>query len=1665
MRTSYRGRLHTAPNMGKDRGRRLAVLLRAAAIICAASLSLLATPALAHASTWGWTVFAGSGSSGVADGPALSATFSGPFDTAVAPDGSVYVADMYGSEVRKVSLVGGEWQVSTVATSGTGTGGLYYPEGLTVAADGTVYVACATEIMEITPGGDVEPFADEHAFNVCLSPDGTDLYATDGDQVLDYLVSDGDLVGTIGDGSAAERDGTPASAEFDDCRGLACDLAGNIYVTDYAGDTVRRIDATTHDVTTIAGAAETADDVDAVGTDARFSYPHDIAWQSSTGDLIVDDQDNGLIRRMHLTADGWAVSTIGSSDTFANPMGVSADPASGTVYVADANGYQVFAGAPLSDSTGPDVSTIGLWNDAYYLPSAVGTITAEDDDSGVASIHWWIDDDTGVTVEGDVATVTLPSESGNYILHWDARDNAGNPTTGQYTITILGAPTGLASPTHPDPDSYYSNATATLTWDRVPGAKGYSYEIDGNPTDDGLDTLADPVHIGFGSPTQLLPTTDRFGQLAVGDFNHDGIPDIAVTWPGYWYITVFYGNGAGGFDDGHVYTAQYDSSDNYTVGQMVVGDFNGDGWDDLAVVLHQQNRDVGLVAVMLNDGSGNLQYGQEHLTGGSDPEGLRVADVNGDGYPDLVVTNQGDSSVGVLLGNGDGSFQGVATYPTGASPHDLTVGDFNGDGSPDIATANEGGSVTLLLNNGDGTFPDPADSSDVNSFSTGSGTSPCAIASADFDGDGNLDVAVADAGTSGGVLLLNGDGSGDLGTPVRVATNVNADQLRAADVTGDGSPDIVAACSSGVALIGNDGTGSFPATVATSDITAFGDSTSVQLADFNADGVPDCVASGGTWGGAQVLLGAPVTATLNGLSDGTHYFHVRATGTDGFGGPIETRKVRVDTAGPSMQFSGIQNGAAYFSGDAPDSVISAVDPGMPDASGVATLAYYDSADDSYGETSSASVTLTAPTEPGTYFYEYIALDSAGNYPVDENGEFAVGETNFTIVGDMTGLTSPTHPDAGTWYGNDSPGFDWDVQDGVGYSYSIDQSQDGVPDTTTDTVSEDGTAATEGPLADGTWYFHVRPVAIGAGGGEQAGDTQTLRVNIDTTGPVCSIEGAPEEGGLYDGSSDVTLTATDPNWPASSGATGLEEALLVDGEQVRPWAASPAGDTEGGTFVVPIAGLPSVDGSHTYTIELRGTDAAGNVGSVYSLDYRVEHAAAAHDDTVTCYSRPAWVTPLSNDDDGVGDVATCTQPANGSVTQPSDAASNTLLYTPDASFLGTDTFTYTTTGGQSATVTVNVLPNVSAPQGVHASKLTTHSVQVGWSAPASFGSGFASYQASWRASGTVDWSPCAAVTDAGATTCTVDGLVADVTYQFRVTVTDTGEYSATSDPVDFLLTGPSVPVFPPVTTHGSTGTTLTLSGTSGEATVSIGDDASHTAGVGSVTVDGTSIHVTPTPTFSGVITLPVTVVSDGDTYTVDAVVTVEPADPYAATFGPLSAKTTRVQWAGSLAATGYRIYVGGRPVGTAKKNASSFTVNKLLGPNAGVAVQATGGSGTYSNVVRATYEPGAAVKIGTISFKGNSATLSASGKKMLRGLAALTAAQGFTSLQITGVSGTGGTFRSKSFRARLARARAAVVRSYLLACFKALHVKVKVTVLTRIGASISAKYRVAEVAVE
>jgi hypothetical protein len=287
--------------------------------------------------------------------------------------------------------------------------------------------------------------------------------------------------------------------------------------------------------------------------------------------------------------------------------------------------------------------------------------------------------------------------------------------------------------------------------------------------------------------------------VVVGDFNLDNEPDLAIVDEGSNVVSVLLNTTVPGSA-----TASFAPRQDFTTGagpvSAAVGDFNGDGEPDLAVVNQSSNS----VSVLLNTtapGSAAASFAAaQNFATGSIPNSVAVGDFNGDSSPDLAVADVGSNRVSVLLnttapGSTTVSFSPRKDFVTGSAPDAVAVGDLSGDGMPDLAVTNFfSNSVSVLLNTAapGSTAPSFAARQD---FATGS--FPESVAMGDLNADGLLDLAIANSSSSSASVLLNTTAAGSA-TPSFAprqdfATGTKPDFVAIADYSGDGTLDLAVA--------------------------------------------------------------------------------------------------------------------------------------------------------------------------------------------------------------------------------------------------------------------------------------------------------------------------------------------------------------------------------------------------------------------------------------------------------------------------------------------------------------------------------------------------------------------------------------------------------------------------------------------------------------------------------------------------------------------------------------------------------------------------------------------------------------------------------------------------------------------------------------------------------
>lgn|GEM_PF-4797341 len=273
------------------------------------------------------------------------------------------------------------------------------------------------------------------------------------------------------------------------------------------------------------------------------------------------------------------------------------------------------------------------------------------------------------------------------------------------------------------------------------------------------------------------------------------VADSAVTYPGTDLVFSVVTNGDGTYSFSFSNPSNLDLS---YITSVTIDDVDNDGMPDLILGVNSAAAGGAGMQVLVNDGTGSgiVTY-QATLAMAAAPVAVVAADVNDDGWDDIVASSGSADSVDMFINDGNDDFESAAVYPTGAYAGTLTAQDLSGDGAPDLLL-NSNGSLTLLLNDGTGSFG-PGKSYPAGDFST--------VTTGDVIGDGETDLLLYGGKSGVGVMLPHGDGTYN---PV-AWTPVLADAVDIDDFNNDGVPDLAAASTSAgtVTVLPGNGDGTF----------------------------------------------------------------------------------------------------------------------------------------------------------------------------------------------------------------------------------------------------------------------------------------------------------------------------------------------------------------------------------------------------------------------------------------------------------------------------------------------------------------------------------------------------------------------------------------------------------------------------------------------------------------------------------------------------------------------------------------------------------------------------------------------------------------------------------------------------------------------------------------
>ncbi len=257
-----------------------------------------------------------------------------------------------------------------------------------------------------------------------------------------------------------------------------------------------------------------------------------------------------------------------------------------------------------------------------------------------------------------------------------------------------------------------------------------------------VDAPFDVPWIGYDTavyPEGIFPVASHSA-----DFNSDGIPDlVTVSFGGTPWLSVLFGDGDGGYLPPTTYPLLIESAD------LAVADFDDD--KDLDIVTADTGRFLEGVSVSLyeNDGTGSFSFAGWFAMGNHGPYGITTGDFDGDGWPDVATANEAyiecNNTVSVLLNDGGSGFIAPHVYSISTCTHEIDSGDLDGDGAPELVIAHNTNKFTIMTNDGAGSFsPQPP----LTGIVAGSiPQSPTAhIADIDLDGDNDLFFSNRDSG-------------------------------------------------------------------------------------------------------------------------------------------------------------------------------------------------------------------------------------------------------------------------------------------------------------------------------------------------------------------------------------------------------------------------------------------------------------------------------------------------------------------------------------------------------------------------------------------------------------------------------------------------------------------------------------------------------------------------------------------------------------------------------------------------------------------------------------------------------------------------------------------------------------------------------------------------------
>ncbi len=518
-----------------------------------------------------------------------------------------------------------------------------------------------------------------------------------------------------------------------------------------------------------------------------------------------------------------------------------------------------------SNPTAGQVVTLTATVTVGSSPVTVGTVTFKSGTQVLGTVQVVGTVASGFTL--GTATLKLGFAPGTYSVtaYYNSNTQFQGSQSGPQPLTVTGTEPSITTlMAAPDGSNYDFTATVFGLGLAVPDPPTGTVSLTEVSTGVNLGNIAltGPAMSTFQLPAQSFPAGSRPIAIAIGDFNGDGCPDLAVadqsvSTPLPSVVSILLGE----FDAVHqTCTGMFLPPVPYQVGEfpeaIAVGDFDGDGTLDLAVSCHNTNS----IAVLYGKGDGTFTEPAQLISLPSSPFGIAVGDFNGGGFPDLAVTDDAGQA-SIYINDGHGNFQPLSpTYSVGASPTGIALGYFNNDGILDMAvSASQSNQVTVLIGNGDGTF--------TTTTPYNVGTEHESIVAGHFEGDACLDLAVTNyQDASVEILQGNCDGTFQAQLPTNPVGS-GPQGIAIGDFNGDGCPDLVVANqadSNTSVLLGKcDGSGTFQDQLM---YPAGGMPMGIAVADFLGNGAYDVAVANFSTNNVTVLTnGAVTTGTLTNI--------------------------------------------------------------------------------------------------------------------------------------------------------------------------------------------------------------------------------------------------------------------------------------------------------------------------------------------------------------------------------------------------------------------------------------------------------------------------------------------------------------------------------------------------------------------------------------------------------------------------------------------------------------------------------------------------------------------------------------------------------------------------------------------------------------------------------